>query len=45
MNELSEHLYWVEDTCSIYAIRSGDQTLLIDCGTSWPLKALGLLGM
>ncbi len=32
MNQLSEHLHMVEDTCSVYAIRAGEKCLAIDCG-------------
>ena len=33
MNQLSENLFRVEDTCSVYGVRAGGKTLLIDCGT------------
>ena len=33
MNKLGEHLFWLEDTCSVYAIKADDKYLLIDCGT------------
>jgi glyoxylase-like metal-dependent hydrolase (beta-lactamase superfamily II) len=33
MQILSEHLFWIEDTCSIYLLRDGSKGLLIDCGT------------
>ncbi|MDA0747236.1 MAG: MBL fold metallo-hydrolase [bacterium] len=30
---LSEHLFWIADTCSVYGVRANGKTLLIDCGT------------
>ena len=45
MNKLTEHLYWVADTCSVYVLRVGDRTLMIDCGSSWPLPALEEAGI
>ena len=41
MNEIGERLFGVEDTCSVYAITSGDKTLLIDCGTDLRPAAMG----
>lgn len=35
MKELSQHLSWIEDTCSVYLVRDGDAGLLIDCGTDF----------
>lgn len=35
MEQISEHLTWIEDTCSVYLIRQGDAGLLIDCGTDF----------
>ena len=40
MNKLTDHLYWISDTCSVYAVQAADQWLLIDCGGSWPLTDL-----
>lgn len=33
MKKLTNQLYWIEDSCSVYSITIGDKTLLIDCGT------------
>ena len=33
MKQLSDHLFWVKDTCSVYGISADGGTLLIDCGT------------
>ena len=41
MNKLAEHLFWIEDTCSVYGIQCGDKTLLIDCGTDLRSDAVG----
>ena len=41
MNHLSEHLFRVEDTCSVYGVRSGGKTLLIDCGTDLRSQDVG----
>ena len=35
MKKLSDHLFWVEDTCSAYAVKDADGSLLIDCGTDF----------
>ena len=34
MRKLSDSIFFVEDTCSVYGITANDKTLLIDCGTS-----------
>ena len=34
MEKLSESLYRIEDTCSVYAVTTGNRTVLIDCGTN-----------
>ena len=34
MRKLTDHIFFVEDTCSIYGITANGKTLLIDCGTS-----------
>jgi glyoxylase-like metal-dependent hydrolase (beta-lactamase superfamily II) len=34
MKRITEHVFWIEDTCSAYFIAQGDRALLIDCGTS-----------
>ena len=31
--KLTDHLFFIEDTCSVYGITVGDKSLLIDCGT------------
>ena len=31
--KLTDHLFFVEDTCCIYAVCVNDKVLLIDCGT------------
>ena len=31
--QLTDHLFFVEDTCSVYAVCVDDKVLLIDCGT------------
>ena len=41
MNHLSENLFQVEDTCSVYGVRAGGRTLLIDCGTDLRSQAVG----
>ncbi len=41
MKELNEDLFWIEDTCSVYGVRSGARTLLIDCGTDLQPGAVG----
>lgn len=33
MHQLSPHLHWTDDTCSVYLLRQGERGLLIDCGT------------
>ena len=33
MKRYSEHLYWIDDTCSAYLVTDGEAGLLIDCGT------------
>lgn len=33
VDKLGENLIWIEDTCSVYGVKSGGKTLLIDCGT------------
>ncbi len=35
--KLTDHLFFLEDTCSVYRITIDDKTLLIDCGT-FPTK-------
>ncbi|MBV7335611.1 MBL fold metallo-hydrolase [Chloroflexi bacterium TSY] len=32
-HQLSDHLYFYDDTCSVYLIQRGHRGLLIDCGT------------
>ena len=34
MRKLTDHLFFVQDTCSVYGVTANDKTLLIDCGTS-----------
>ncbi len=34
MEKLSENLYCIEDTCSVYAVTTTSGTILIDCGTN-----------
>ena len=41
MNHLSDHLFRVKDTCSVYGVRAGGKTLLIDCGTDLRSPAVG----
>ena len=41
MQQLSEHLFRVEDTCSVYGVRAGGRTLLIDCGTDLRSRDVG----
>ena len=41
MNQLSENLFRVEDTCSVYGVRAGGRTLLIDCGTDLRSRDVG----
>ncbi len=45
MRRVSEHLFWLEDTCSAYAVTAGDGTLLIDCGTDIRPGANQLAGL
>jgi glyoxylase-like metal-dependent hydrolase (beta-lactamase superfamily II) len=33
LHHLTSHLFWVEDSCTIYGIQRDDGLLLIDCGT------------
>ncbi|MBM4076490.1 MAG: MBL fold metallo-hydrolase, partial [Planctomycetes bacterium] len=33
LQPITEQLFWVEDTCSVYLIYKGGRGLLIDCGT------------
>ena len=33
LQQITDSLSWVKDTCSVYMITQGDSTLLIDCGT------------
>ena len=44
MDQLTEHLHWIQDTCSAYVIQSGDGGLLIDCGSLGP-KTLDATGI
>jgi len=34
MQRLGQHLWWIRDSCSVYALRSRGRALLIDCGTA-----------
>ena len=34
MRKLTDRIFFVQDTCSVYGITANDKTLLIDCGTS-----------
>ena len=34
MRKLTDHIFYLEDTCSVYGVTANDKTLLIDCGTS-----------
>ena len=34
MRKLTDHIFFIQDTCSIYGITVNGKTLLIDCGTS-----------
>ena len=34
MRKLTDHLFFIQDTCSVYGVTANDKTLLIDCGTS-----------
>jgi len=36
MKQLSDHLFWVKDTCSVYGVITDGGALLIDCGTHFP---------
>jgi len=40
MKQITENLFWIEDTCSVYLVRRGDRALLIDCGTRWVPSSL-----
>ncbi len=40
MKQLTPHLYWIEDTCSVYLVVKGEKGLLIDCGTGFLPAAL-----
>src|SRR5436309_8787682 len=40
MKQITEHLFWIDDTCSVYLITQGDTALLIDCGTSFGPSSL-----
>lgn len=45
MTTITDHLFYIEDTCSVFGIRSGDRALLIDCGTRFfpsSLKGTGI---
>ena len=33
MRKLTDHIFFIQDTCSIYGVTVNDKTLLIDCGT------------
>ena len=35
MTNVTDHLFRVEDSCSVYGVRAGDRALLIDCGTGF----------
>ncbi len=41
MKQCSDHLYWIDDTCSAYLVINGETGLLIDCGTDFLPEALG----
>jgi glyoxylase-like metal-dependent hydrolase (beta-lactamase superfamily II) len=41
---ISENLWCLEDTCNVYAIRSGDEAVLIDFGSGRALDALPEIG-
>lgn len=45
MQQLSEHLYCYEDTCRVYAVRSGNTAVLIDFGSGRILEQLPELGI
>ena len=41
MKTLGENLFCIEDSCSVYGIKAGDKTLLIDCGTDLRAERVG----
>ena len=41
VNQLSDNLFWLEDTCSVYCVKAGEKTLLIDCGTDLRSETIG----
>ncbi len=45
MTNLMERLFWIEDSCSVYGIRTGDRALLVDCGTGILPGALEEVGV
>ena len=42
---VTPHLFWQQDTCTIYGVRLGDRCLLIDCGTDLTPAALQSQGI
>lgn len=45
MIRITEHLFKIEDTCSVYAVVSHSATLLIDCGTHVTPQRIAELGL
>lgn len=45
VRQISDHLYLFKDSCRVYIVRSGDESVLVDFGTGDVLAALETLGM
>jgi len=45
LRQLSEHLYRLDDTCNVYALKSGDRGLLIGFGSGDIIKRLPEIGI
>ena len=45
LTQISSNLYWLRDTCNVYALKDGNRALLIDFGSGHVLNLLGQIGV
>ena len=45
VQKLSEHLYWLEDTCNVFVVKKEDRAVLIDFGSGHVLDHLDTIGV
>ncbi len=45
METITDHLYLIQETCSVYAVNAGGRTVLIDCGTHLRPQSLEEAGL